>query len=220
MRFIFLIILLIFSNNLICQQLEFFGGVNNNVFHDYRKNEGHYKSSYESDYGFSVGVGLDSIKINSLKLRFILQFDKYKGKLEASDGGLGGSYTTFANIDKSIISLVFFPVNIKIIRKIDLNFGAVFSKLIYETYEGTNSGWQINKPNWSYKIEDKFNRYNSSLYFGLQARVAYDFLLSNSIAITPQYLHYFGITNEFIEFPKNTKSLRNYFFVSVKKKLY
>ena len=82
---------------------------------------------------------------------------------------------------------------------------------------GTSKGSTINQPNWSYNLDDKYNKYSSLTYFGLQGRIAYDFNLSKSIVISPQYLYYFGISDEFIEFPKETKSIRHYFCVGIKK---
>jgi len=213
------ILILISVTNSFGQKIELFGGTNNNIFHDYKNNEGQFSSSYKSDWGYTVGAGLDSIKIDWLTLRFTLQFDKYGGKLNASDGGLGGANTTVATINKSIISLGIFPINFRFFKRIDLNFGLIISKLIGETYSGTSSGWTMNQPNWSYNLQDKYNRYSSSTYFGFQGRIAYDFKISKSIWITPQYLYYFGLSNEFVEFPEETKSIRHYICIGIKYKI-
>ena len=118
MRIFLSILLLINIYNLRSQNIEVFGGINYNKFHDYKNNQGHYSSTYKADKGFAVGIGVDSIVIDGFRLRFTLQFDKYRGKLEVSDGGLGGNYSTDAKIDKSVISLGFFPLNLKIKKKL------------------------------------------------------------------------------------------------------
>lgn len=220
MRLRIILAFIIFTNCLMLfsQKLELFGGASNNVFHDYNNGDGHYESSYNSGFGYCAGVGVDSIKIDWLTLRFTLQFDQYKGELTASDGGLGGGFTTIANINKSIISLGVFPINFRFFQRLDLNFGFLISTLINESYTGTSSGWAMDQPNWSYNLEDKYSQYSSKIYFGLQGRVAYDFKLAKSICISPQYLYYFGLSNEFVEFPKETKAMRHYFCVGLKKK--
>jgi hypothetical protein len=218
MKIFFSIWMLLNISNLFGQKLEMFGGANNNMFHNYHNNEGHFMSSYNSDFGFTAGFGLDSIRIDWLTFRFTLQFDKYAGKLEASDGGLGSGFTTIAKVDKSVISLGIFPINFRILKRIDLNFGLIISRLIDESFNGTSSGWIMNQPNWSYNLQDKYNQYSSATYFGFQGRIAYDFKLSKLIWISPQYIYYFGLSNEFVEFPEDTKSMRHYFCIGIKKK--
>jgi len=144
--------ILIFLNcyGLFGQKIEVFSGVTNNVFHDYNRDEGHSWARYNSDFGFTAGLGLDSINIRWLRLRFTLQFDNYNGKLDAADGGLGQGHTAKAKINKSIISLGVFPINFRMIKRVDLNFGFEVSRLMDETFEGTCSAFSLGQYNWSY----------------------------------------------------------------------
>lgn len=212
---------LIYANSLFLmgQKVELFGGAGNNMFHDFNYREGHFVSSYQSGMSYCVGIGIDRVKLERLKLRFTLQFDHYIGELDASDGGLGGGFTTVAKVKKSIISFGLFPINFQFFKKIDFNVGFAFSRLIDESFSGTSSGWLMNQPNWSDNLQDKYSQYSEKMYFGLQARIAYDFQLSESMCISPQYLCYIGLSSEFAEFPTQTKSLRNYFCIGVKKSL-
>jgi len=215
------IIVLIFFNSLttLSQNVEMYGGVNKNRFFDYQNNNGHYRSSYNADYGYAIGIGIENIKLDWLNLRFTLTYDKYSGELTASDGGNGGEYTTNAMIDKSVISLGVFPINFRLWGRIDLNFGFEFAGLLSENFEGTTSGWILGEPDWSYDLEDKYDNYSSNTYFGLRGRIAYDFKLSDKLAISPQYSYYFGLSNEFDEFPEYTKSMRHYFCVGLQRKI-
>ena len=221
MRLRVIIFLIIVSNSilLLSQKLEFFGGLNNNIFHDYEEQYVHNKSVYNSDYGYNLGFGIDSIKIDWIKFRFTLFLDNYSGKLNISEGGLGGGSTTIANVEKYQISFGIYPINIRILKRINLNIGLIISRLINESFNGTSGGWAMEQPNWSYNLQDKYNRYSSLTYFGFQGRIAYDFKISKSIWISPQYLYYFGLSNEFVESPEDTKSMRNYFCIGIKKKI-
>lgn len=211
---------LIFSNNLFSQDFQVFGGVNYNNFYEFpNQYEGHYRSSYKSASGFTCGVSADNIKYERLKYRFSLQFDVYSGDLMASDGGLGGGYTTIASIKKSVLSIGIFPFNTVIAEKIDLNLGVLLTALLSEKYDGTVSNWSINYPSSISNINDKYNKYSSSLYAGLQGRIAYNLQLKNGLTLTPQYLYYFGLSHEFDEFPDRTKSQRHYLCIGIKKKL-
>jgi hypothetical protein len=199
------------------QSIEIIGGLNKNVFFD-RGGGARFNSSYTSELGFVGRIGLD-IKLDWLQTRFTLSFDKYSGKLTAHDGGQAGSYTTTADIDKSIISFGFFPINFKIIKRIDLNFGIEQSILIHERFNGTNSGYMIGGSTWDYNLEDRFDKYSSKGYFGLRGRLAYDFNLTDNLILSPQYSFYYGLSNEFIEFPEYTKSMRHYFCIGLEKKI-
>lgn len=214
------LLIILISTNLFSQDLQLFGGLNYNKFYEFpNRNEGHYRSSYNSAYGFTCGVSVDNIKYERLKHRFSLQFDVYSGHLVASDGGLGGGYTTEATIRKSVLSLGIFPLNAVIAKKIDLNFGVLLTALLSENTRGTISGWSMGNPNYDYNINERYNKYSSSLYAGLQGRIAYNLRLKNGLTLTPQYLYYFGLSHEFDEFPDRTKSQRHYICIGIKKKL-
>lgn len=219
MKLILLILSCINCTILFGQNIEFYGGVNNNVFHDNLQDVGHFQSTYKSGSGYSFGIAIDNIKIDSTIFRFTLQFDKYKGSIDVSDGGLAGGVMTKAEIDKSIISLGLFPINLQILKRIDLNFGFEVSRLISESYKGTNSGWSMKQHSWSYNLQERYNRFSTLIYFGLCVRLAYDLHIKESIIISPQYLFYYGISNEFIEFPEGTKSMRNFLGIGIEKKL-
>lgn len=202
------------------KSIELLGGYCKNNFHDYLKDEGHYQSSYEpGNNGYSVGIGLENIKVDWLTMRFTLRYDKYDGKILASDGGLGGGYTTNASIDKSLLTLGLFPVNLKFFKSIDINIGLEISRLIRENVLGTASGWQMGQPNWSEDLNDRYDRYNNNLHIGLKTRIAYDIKMGNDLFLSPQYQIYYGISNEFEEFPESTKSIRHYFCIGIEKKI-
>ncbi len=118
-----LLIGLILLSNLttFSQNIEIIGGINQNNFFDFQQADPHFNSSYNSDYGYIIQIGLENIKVDWLTLRFTLSYDKYGGELKVSNSGLSGGSTTNAKINKSVISLGVFPVNFKIINRIDLN---------------------------------------------------------------------------------------------------
>lgn len=215
-----IIALMILSNlSAFSQNIELMGGLNSNNFFDIKKNEGHYNSSYNSDYGYEIMIGAESRNDGSLTYRITLGFEKYGGELTASDGALGGGYTTNAKVDKSVFSLGLYPLNFRIKNKIDLNVGLEFSGLIHEKVDGTSSGWSIGSPQWSYDLNEKYERYSSNTYFGIRCRIAYDFNISDKMVISPQYSYYFGLLNEFDEFPETTKSMRHYFCIGLERKI-
>lgn len=215
------ILLCVSSLNLYSQNIELFGGVNNTIFHDNRDDGGHFQSTYKSDPTYSFGIAIDNIIMgimDSAIFRFTLQFDKYSGNIEARDGGQGGSYSIAANINKSLLSFGFFPISFRIFKKIDFNFGFQLSKLVSESFIGTSSSSGHGVYN-SYDLQEKHKKFSSSTYFGPIVRLAYDFHIYKSIIISPQYSFYYGMTNEFLEFPAETKSMRHFIGIGIKKNL-
>ena len=105
------------------------------------------------------------------------------------------------------------------LNKVELNLSPVFSLLVDESFSGTKSGWEMYEGGWRYDLSEVYDEYSKKLYLGLQARIAYELTLSNKISVTPQYLYYLGLSNEFIYFPEITKSMRFYFGVAVKMNL-
>ncbi len=214
-RFILIVWLLTFNKAAFCQNIELFDGINYTLFYD-NIGVGHYQSSYTAQTGHCIGVGLDGLSINGLPFRFTLQYDRYKGKIVASDGGLGGGYTTTANIDNSIISIGFFPLNFRVAKALNLNLGLMASRLISESFNGTQKGWMLGQPSWSSNLQDEYEEFSAKYAVGIQGRIAYDFVLTKSIRISPQYLYYFEFSKAFKQFPTSTKAMRHFLGFGVK----
>jgi len=219
MKIILIGLILLNSLTAFPQNIEIIGGLSQNNFFDFQQNDAHFSSTYKSDYGYAIRVGFEDIDVDWPTFRFTLSYDKYGGELTVSDGGLGGGNSTNAKINKSVISLGVFPLNFRIIDRIDLNFGMELSILVSESFSGTSYGWQMVKPNWSHDLNDRYDRYSSNTYFGLRGRIAYDFNIAEKLAISPQYSYYIGMSKEFDEFPRTTKSMRHYFCFGLQRKI-
>lgn len=219
MKSLLTILFITISIALYGQKLETFTGLNLNTFRHNTRDYSTYYATYQSGLGPTLGIGIDSLRLGMLKFRFTLQYDMYGGELEASEGGHMYSQTTVAEINKSILSIGIFPVSIRIIKRIDLNFGVQLSLLLAESIKGTESGWSATNGSYEYDLQDIYDRYSSIFYFGLTGRIAYDFKLPNAYFISPQYSFYYGLTKEFTEFPEGTKSMRHYFCIGIEKRL-
>lgn len=163
-------------------------------------------------------MGIEDVHINWMKLRFTLSLERYGGKIEAEHRSPGGGGTTTATIDKSMFSIGVFPLNFNLLNRIDLNFGIELAGLIEESNCGTTSWWS-GPAQWNYDLTERYPRYSSRMTFGLRGRVAYNFEISEKLVLSPQYSFYYGLTPEFAEFPRQTKSMRNYFSIGVKRKI-
>lgn len=224
MRIIIVFLICISSLALHSQPMDIYGGANRNMYFGVN-NSGHFNANYQPGNGFSAGIGIDSIKVDWLMMRFSLQFDRYNGNFTASDGGLGGGYTTTANVEKSVISLGAFPLNFSIKKRLDLNFGIEISRLINESFSGNYYSWMMESTpsgmqavGKSEDLNTLYKSFSSRNNIGLKARMAYDIALTKRLCLVPQYAYYFGLSKEFIRFPEATKSMRHYFCLGIKRK--
>jgi hypothetical protein len=213
---LFLMLFLAFEQELTGQSLELFGGVNLNNFHEKQSDDGHYQSSYASDLGFVAGIGYD-FKVDSFRMRMTLLYESYAGEVAASDGGNGGGYFIEADVKKSVIALGLYPLTLNITDRLSVNAGFEFSILTNEDFSGTYNRWTFGQPTITTDLEEEYDKFSSSLQYGIRLRIAYDIPLSSTLSLTPQYGLYYGLSNEFDEFPETTKSTRHYLMVGLKK---
>jgi hypothetical protein len=222
MRFKILLIVIIFQNSItiFCQRLDLFGGLNYNKYYDIKNTDTRFEPTYQSFYGYSLGLGIDKVNIKCINLGFEINIDHYGLKLDAESGGRAGGSETKAKIYKSLISFVFFPANVTILRKIDINVGLQVSKLLDENFEGNisgsiNNGYSIVTSD--YELTEIYDKYSSSTYYGLLGKISYEFNVTKTLKIYPQYRFYHGFSNEFIQCPIDTKTNRYYLCIGIRK---
>ncbi len=132
-----LLLSLLASFSLAAQRMELSGGVNFNTFYNNGGTGEDYSSNYTSHTGYAIQLGVDEVMVRKWEFRFTLGYEEYGGGLYAGDVILDDSYITDAVVDKSLLSLGFFPVNFKIKDKIDLSFGVEGSRFLGESVDGT-----------------------------------------------------------------------------------
>lgn len=70
MKKVFIGLFLLNSLILFSQNLEIIGGLNYNRFFEFHQDEGHYRSSYKSDWGYAFKLAIDDVKFEGQDLRF------------------------------------------------------------------------------------------------------------------------------------------------------
>lgn len=193
-------LLLVWSINLFGQSIEFTTGPNINQFYDL-KTPSNFKPEYTPRLGYSFGLAIDDIKIRKFRFRLTARYDEYLGEfIVPNHSNPYGPEEIHFETTKSVFSLGIIPVNLTIFKHIDWNFGLEFSKLINDsfTYDG--------------KVDD----FNSTGYFGLSNRLAYNLNINEKITLTPQYLLYSGLSDEFTFQNWTTISIRHLIGLGVK----
>ncbi|WP_373549873.1 hypothetical protein [Haliscomenobacter sp.] len=204
--------------NLPGQNLSFFAGLNGTVLHDYHSFEGHYRSDYQSGLGYSLGIGLDRIKWFWRNIPFNFKFERYGAQLSAGDGGLGGGYSVDARVDKSILTLGIYPLNFRIKQNFKLSIGTEMAYLLAEQLQGKYGSWIGGQTPRETTLVEKYPHYSRKTYLGLGANLSYDWSISPSLVVAPYYTYYFGLSNEFREFPNITKAMRHTVGLALRKR--
>jgi len=218
MKKILFLIFSIYISNLYSQSVELAAGLDMNKFYQLGNNNYHYTSTYSMGSGYVIRGAYNFSEHYKVPIRLTIAYDKYQGDFLARNSGLGGGYLLDARINKSVLMFGLAANVLKPTNNLNLSFGVNFSVLLTESFDGTGHSWRIDS-SWTEDVSEKYNDFNSSSYFGLNATISYDFHITDEISIFPQYTFYLGLTKEFTKFPEFTKSIRQYFCVGIKKKI-
>jgi hypothetical protein len=216
---IFEILFFLIISNSLGQTVEFSGGANRNKFFDLERQDGHFITEYNPDFGYSFGISISDFKIDTLRMRISLLIDNYKGNFYTTNGGLGGAYETEAEVNKTTMGIGLYPLNISIRNNFHISLGGEFSLKLFDQTSGHKSSWRMGAPSTYMKIENDSVKINKNLFFGISGRISYDIRIKENWYIGPQYKFYFGLTDEFENTEAEIKSMRHNFLIGIIRKL-
>ena len=200
------------------QSVELYGGVNNNKFYNCSYDDGGWQEySSDSKWGYNFGIAYENLELKPLNIRLTLGFENYNGHITYTDGSHGYFATTNVEITKTVITFGFYPVNIRIKKRLKFNLGLLLAGLINEQEKGTVTGWSATEGVFSREFNESNAGYSPLLHIGLSARFAYDFELNDIWYVSPQYSYYLGFMSEFNSTPFN--SMRHFVGIGIKRDL-
>lgn len=201
------------------QQIGFSGGYCTNQFYNFIEEGGHTLALYQDGTGYRFNINLDNIRLDTIALRVSVHFEKFTGALMTSDGGQGGSSTTKAEIEKSVIGISLFPINIRIFKELKLSLGGELSYVVGSEVTGSRTITSITAP-WSYSnLHDNQADFFKTFTFGIIGRVAYNFKLYQNYYLVPEYNFYLGLTREFDDTEIYTYSRRHLYMLGIAKRI-
>ncbi len=217
---ILLIIILFSTSQLHAQKIEISSGINNNRFFSFKKSEGHQHHYFTSNFGYSIGASFYDYTIDSMQHRVSIRLDNYKGKFYSTSGGLGGSSTTEAEVEKTTIGISYFPMIFNLFKRVQVNLGGEFSTLLNSKTVGYKSVWAmpssiIN----SYTTNDINLKINPQNYIGINCLFVYDIKINKYWILTPQLNLHLGVTNDFKNVEANIKSFRQSALIGIVRNL-
>lgn len=212
------LILWVSITTLRAQRQEITFGVNRNHFYDFHKTARSFESKDQN--GLSLSWSFDNMDTKKFPLRASIKLDRYQGDVNIFNGGLGGGVTLDAAVAKHMIAIGLYPLNFKIKRSLNFNFGVEFNALILEKAKGSFSYYQGGSPPISSNIplDDGNTRASNNFGIGVTSRVAYYISMKNGWSLVPQYQIFAGVSDEFRINQSETRSLRHYLAIGLAKK--
>ena len=217
MKILFILpLLLIITIQLHSQEIGISGGYCMNHFFDLQKEDSpHIATEYENGSGYRFNIILDKIYLDTLLFRFSLNFTKYDGSFMAREGGLGGSSTTEAYINKYLLGLAIYPINIKIFKELRINIGGEFSYLVKSDIKGSRSSWNMSSGSNYIDLESDSIDIFKEFHFGIVNRIGYNFKLFKQWYLVPEYNFYLGLTREFDDIDPRVFAYRHFFMLGI-----
>lgn len=201
------------------QRIEISGGFNRNQFYNLGRKDVHNSSRYNSGNGYSIGLSLEDLKLDTLPIKLSLEFTNYKGHLNVGSSGLGAGSSTDAQVNINTIGLGIYPLSFRPFKNLRFSLGSEFCFLLNEKTSATRYSWIIDDAthhlvSTKHELIDINNKFN----VGILGHIGYDFELTDGWVIIPQYQFYLGLTDEFKNIEATTKSFRHYFKIGITRK--
>lgn len=214
-----IIILFIINQPINAQNAELSTGINYHSFFDLQEQNPHFQSSYESQIGPTISLGISKIKYEFLTLALDLDYSSYGGTLSVTDGGLGGSFSTKGLITKSRLGVTLFPLCLNLPKKIEFRLGINASFLMDEEFTGIRSGWLMGSPEWSLPFSSEDTEWSSKTTWEARGMLQYPILINDDWSMIAEYRFCLGLSSEFSTFTKETRSMKHELLFGLSKKL-
>ncbi len=216
-------VLLFFSMHLCispghCQKLTVGAGLMPQDLNSYDKEDGHERSRFTVQGGFTIHAGLSELAIDSFPVDFSIRFTQYQGEFFEAEGGLGGGYETRGTLKKQTLGLVAYPFNVELFDVVDISLGGMVSILLSEEVSGKHHSWNIIDGGSTTHFNSDSASVSEKLYFGLIGQLSHDFKLTDHLFVAPQYSFYWSWSDEFKNF-QGPRRLRHILALQLKMKL-
>lgn len=210
MKKIFFWIIIFHTHPVFTQQnVEVNIGVLQNRFHDF-ENSSFFESDYISEIGYSFKLAFHGQGTKNFQYRMEFGLDKYGGTFYFAQLGSVGEQSVDATVDKSVISFCLYPLVYTFKEKLELDLGMELNRLLFNSYEGIQTIKTLFVPSSIQDIRTLYPNYMNKMHMGIRGRIAYIIKISEKYNLIPQYSFYFGMLNEFAQFPHQIKSMRHH----------
>jgi hypothetical protein len=184
------------------QKIEVSEGINTTFFYDFPNN---YSRDPDEIYNHRLGqnVGMCISDIGPDNFRIGLKLANYKGIYDLYFRSQGAETNRHLNLNKYIIEIEVFVVNLKLLTNLRINIGGEFSCLLYDATTGFYSSWHMptshDDTNTSSRQVFEAGTWDGNVRIsaGIISRIAYEFALPGGWFFIPQTSFYVGLTNEF-----------------------
>jgi|GEM_PF-2923396 len=204
---------------LFSQELEFTTSFGQNTFYKLKVPPNFESYSYASGNAIAANIRLKLISENFPTGEFLVfcSIEHYIGGFDHSINATGSGDRTIGTTDKTTLSIGLYPLNYKILKRLDIHIGIQMSFLLNEKNRGSYSVWTLNNLSGSnFSLEGE--ELNIRTIPALNIKLSYPIKINDTISILPEYMGILGLVSELqqIGYPR---SMRNYLGVGLTVKL-
>lgn len=168
---------------------------------------------------YSAGIGFDSIPIFKHNFRFSLSYDKFENQIFSISSDSRGSIRTDARLRKEVLNLSIYPFNYyKLLKGMQVSLGFSTSVLVKHINTGMVDRW-VDGTKISSSLQEEYPKINPLFDLGAVALLSYELPIRSRWYLVPRLEFYYGIGNEFQDFPRPVRSVRLFRYVSLRAKL-
>ncbi len=163
------------------------------------KKAGYIGTDFQNKLGWSVGLGVDSLKFIGLRTKLEFRVEHYGADFRI--GGKGAPNLAIGTTRKTVLGVTVYPIQAKL-GKARLMLGPELSALFWDKTSGevdvSNTGKTATDP----------KEYSSKAYFGFRLQADYPIGVGR-VVLVPKYFVYYGLSPEFTGFKVNVSSVRH-----------
>lgn len=221
MRFLTITILCCLTSVLLFSQtLEITTSFGQNTFYKIKEPPNFESYTYSSGNAFSANLRLKLTSENfpTGELLVFCAVEQYQGGFNYQLIGNGISSSVIGHTEKTMLSLGLYPLNFKILKRVDAHVGVQMALLLNEN----NKGQRIDRNSFTTPTVFYSSLKNENINVrngpALNIKLSYPVKINENLSILPEYMGVIGLISELkrLGFPR---SMRNYLGVGLSVKL-
>jgi hypothetical protein len=190
----FLFFLTTISYGVSAKKLGISSGINYNTFFLISDGNDYSYGRFKGHAGFNISIFTEKSDRNKHDSNFILRYENYGGEFKTGGGSLGGSYSTSGTVNKSVLTLGIYFLNIGK-RKTEFSLGFGLGLLLHEKTEAHY--FQFRNNSYGARLKDVSGaELNNKVYGGILLQLDHEIALKNNFYLIPKFNIFCGFTGE------------------------
>ena len=200
MRFLTVILCLLFSNGLSAQQLEFSTGLVRNHFYRFNDNIPGKNARFQPAWGYSLGVGLRDVLLEGKKIDLYLRYENIRGDFLVQSNGRGGGISVSGSSRKSTLGLDVLPLHFIFNRSLRIGVG-IESRFLLDEFTTQQRHARLGASSSQQNRHSDEERLSAPVTFGFILRAEQRIVQTDRLFLKSYLRGGLGLGKEFVDLP-------------------